>query len=58
MPKYVITVEETLSQDVTIEAESEEEAIKEAMEMYRHNNIVLYADDFTGDVVFKVKQEE
>ena len=52
MKKYKIEIKEILKKIVTIEAESEEEALKIAKEKYRNEEIVLDYNDFK-DVDFK-----
>ena len=44
-----VFIEETLLKVVPIDAETDEEALKIADEMYRKGDIVLTADDFTGN---------
>ena len=46
--KYLINIEEVLSRDVVVEAESVEEAEQKAEQLYRTCKIVLNADDFVG----------
>ena len=41
MKSFVVTIEELVSQDCTILAESREEAVKRAIEMYKQGEIVL-----------------
>lgn len=41
MIKYEVLVKETLLANVTIEAESEEEALEKAQEMYNGEEIIL-----------------
>lgn len=49
MKKYVIAIEETVSQNFMIEAENAEQAMKMAEEKYRNNGFVLEP----GEVCFK-----
>lgn len=46
MAKYPITIKETLSRTVEIEADSVSEAVELAKGMYRHGYVILDADDF------------
>ena len=41
MPRYVITIEETVSDDFNVRASSPEEAIKIAIEKYKRGELVL-----------------
>lgn len=41
MPKFTVIIEETVSQDFDIEANSQEEAIKIARDKYRNGEFVL-----------------
>lgn len=43
---YIVTIEETLSQDIKIKAKSYDEALWKARELYDQEKIVLTADDF------------
>lgn len=51
--KYSVTIEETLSRTVEIEADSKQDAIDKVKKQYNNENIVLDADDFS-EVVFGV----
>lgn len=51
MKKYTVTIIETLSRTIDIEAESFDEASAEIMAKYNDEEIVLDADDF-DDVQF------
>lgn len=51
--KYSVTIEETLSRTIDIEAESKQEAIDKVKKQYNNESIVLDADDFS-EVVFGV----
>ena len=48
MTNYKIEIQELLSRIIEIEARSAEEAIDEAREMYRAEEIVLDEDDWVG----------
>lgn len=51
--KYSVTIEETVSRTIEIEAESQQDAIDEVKKQYKNENIVLDGDDFS-EVVFGV----
>ena len=51
--KYSVTIEETLSRTVEIEADSKQDAIDKVKKRYRNEDLVLDADDFS-EVVFGV----
>lgn len=51
--KYSVTIEETLSRTLEIEAESKIDAIDKVKKQYNNENIVLDADDFS-EVIFGV----
>lgn len=53
MKEYDVTITETLEKVVTIEAESKEEALKLAEEMWKNTDIILDADNF-ADVDYTV----
>ena len=56
--KYKIRIEETLSKDVIVEAESPEEATLFVKQNYDDGEIVLTADDFVGYAQFTFINEE
>ena len=45
MESFTITVEELISQDYTVLAESREDAIRKTIEMYKRGEIVLEPGD-------------
>jgi hypothetical protein len=47
MATYEVTIIETLERRVDVEAQSGDEAVDKAQEMYRAEEIVLDADDYT-----------
>lgn len=51
--KYSVTIEETLSRTIDIEADSQKEAIEKVKKQYKNEDIVLDSDDFS-EVVFGV----
>ena len=52
MDKYKIEITETLQQVVEVEAESEEEAMRKVMKMYKNSKVVLDDNNFV-DLAFK-----
>lgn len=44
--KFQIEIVETLSNIVEVAAENEQDALLKAQEMYRHEEVVLYPDNF------------
>ena len=53
--KYLINIEEMLSRDVVVEAESVEKAEQKVEQQYCTCKIVLNADDFVGTPTIKCK---
>ena len=51
--KYSVTIEETLSRTVEIDADSKQDAIDKVKKQYKNEDLVLDADDFS-EVVFGV----
>ena len=51
--KYSVTIEETLSRTIDIEADSKQDAIDKVKKQYKNEDLVLDADDFS-EVVFGV----
>lgn len=56
MKTFNITITEVLKTTVETQAETLEEAIQNVEDRYRNQEIILTADDFTGDVTFKEEQ--
>lgn len=54
--KYPITIIETLSRTITVEAVNQDEAIEEVKRQYKDGDIILCADDFS-EVIFKEQSE-
>lgn len=57
MKTFNITITEVLSATVKTQAETLEEAIQNVKDSYRDSEIVLTADDFTGQVTFEEEKE-
>ena len=53
---YIITITETLTRDIIINAESNEDAEKQVELLYREGKIVLDYNDFTGEPLIECKQ--
>ena len=53
---YNISITEALKTTVEIQAGTLEEAIRNVEDRYRDQEIILTADDFTGDVTFEEEQ--
>lgn len=47
MPKYKIEIKEILTRIVEIEAQSEDDALETAQNLYKNEEIVLDSDDFS-----------
>lgn len=56
MKTYDISITEALKTTVETQAETLEEAIQNVEDRYHNQEIILTADDFTGDVTFEEKQ--
>lgn len=56
MKTFNISITEVLKTTVETQAETLEEAIQNVKDRYRNQEIILTADDFTGDVTFKEEQ--
>lgn len=50
--EYKFEIEEKLKKTVSIEAESEQEAVEILRKKYRDEEIVLTADDYAGSEIF------
>lgn len=51
MKRYYVSVTEILNKIVSVDAESEEEAVNAVQDTYNNCDIVLDSDNFTGEVV-------
>ena len=58
MNKYKFNIEEILNNEVTIEAENFEEAMKIINKLYRAEEIVLDYDDFVGYTINYINEEK
>lgn len=57
MPKRVIRITEYLTKTFTVEAETEEEAIRKANSEYYRGRIILYADDFNSSEITDITDD-
>lgn len=58
MPKtFSISITEVLKTTVDVQAETPEEAVQIVKDRYRNSEIMLTADDFTGQVTFEKEQK-
>ena len=57
MKTYDISITEVLKTTVETQAETLEEAIRTVKDQYRDQEIILTADDFTGQVTFEEEKE-
>ncbi|WP_416332018.1 DpnD/PcfM family protein [[Clostridium] innocuum] len=57
MKKYLVEITETLQKQITITANSREEATQKAKEKYKNEEIVLDENDYV-DTVFTVLKEK
>ena len=56
MKTFNIAITEVLKTTVETQAETLEEAIQNVKNRYRNQEIILTADDFTGQVTFEEEQ--
>lgn len=56
MKTYNISITEVLKTTVETQAETLEEAIQNIKDQYHNQEVILTADDFTGDVTFEEEQ--
>ncbi|MGN0235160.1 MAG: DpnD/PcfM family protein [Paludibacteraceae bacterium] len=55
LSRYLVNIEEVLSRDIIVEAESAEEAEYKVEQLYRTCGIVLDAGDFVGTPTIKCR---
>lgn len=53
--KYLVNIEETLTRNVTVEADSEEQAEIKVKQLYYNGEIVLDYSDYIGEPTIKCK---
>ena len=51
MKRYYVSVTEHLNKVVSVDAESEEEAVNAVQDAYNNSDIILDADNFSGEVI-------
>ena len=51
MKRYYVSVTETLNKIVSVDAESENEAVQKVQDAYDNSDIVLDAENYTGKVI-------
>lgn len=51
MKRYYVSVTETLNKVVSVDAESEEEAVQKVQDAYNNSEIILDSDHFCGETV-------
>lgn len=51
MKRYYVSVTETLNKVVSVDAESENEAVQKVQDAYDNSDIVLDAENYTGNVI-------
>ena len=51
MKRYYVSVTEHLNKVVSVDAESENEAVQKVQDAYNNSDIILDADNFSGEVV-------
>lgn len=54
MNKYSITIIESLSKCIIVEAENEEQAYKKAKALYESEQIILYPEECDIDVKYEI----
>lgn len=57
MPSFKIKITETLSRIVDIEADSKDDALKNAREKYRNEEIFLDSDDYQRQILRFLRKE-
>lgn len=51
MKKYYVSVTETLNKVVSVDAESENEAVQKVKDAYNNSDIVLDSENFAGEQI-------
>ena len=51
MKRYYVSVTETLNKVVSVDAESEKEALQKVQDAYNNSEIILDSDNFCGETV-------
>lgn len=58
MKRYYVSVTETLNKVVSVDAESEEEAVQKVQDAYNNSEIILDSDHFCGETVEAEEDQE
>lgn len=56
--KYIVSIEEILHREVSIDADSQEDAIRQVHRLYQEGEIVLSADDYVGDSTITCQEND
>lgn len=51
MKRYYVSVTETLNKVVSVDAESEKEAVQKVQDAYNNSDIILDSDNFAGEQI-------
>ena len=51
MKRYYVSVTETLNKVVSVDAESEKEAVQKVQDAYNNSDIILDSENFAGEVI-------
>lgn len=51
MKRYYVSVTEHLNKVVSVDAESENEAVQKVQDAYNNSDIVLDSDNFSGEII-------
>lgn len=51
MKRYYVSVTEHLNKVVSVDAESEDEAVQKVQDAYNNSDIILDANNFSGEVI-------
>ena len=51
MKRYYVSVTEHLNKVVSVDAESENEAVQKVQDAYNNSEIILCSDDFCGETI-------
>lgn len=51
MKRYYVSVTETLNNVVSVDADSENEAVQKVQDAYNNSEIILDSDDFCGETI-------
>ena len=57
MKRYYVSVTETLNKVVSVDADSEKEAVQKVQDAYNNSDIILDSDNFSGEVI-EIEQDQ